>query len=75
MSLEKTDAWWLLTSGIGILSLIFMILKWDFSKINPIAHIKAIYIILLLFTYLIVIYVILNLNKKRKRRKDGKRPR
>jgi uncharacterized protein YdeI (YjbR/CyaY-like superfamily) len=69
MEITRTDLGWLVTSTISLIGLILAILKWDFSGINPINHIKAIYILLLLIGYGFAAYAVLSFKKKEKRKK------
>jgi hypothetical protein len=73
MPLTRSDAGWLIASLIGLLTLIFSILKWDFSTANPLHHIKAIYIILLVITFAFAAYVVINTKDDKKKGRKKKK--
>ena len=56
MALDKKDKGYILTSSLLVLGIIFTILKWDLKFTNPIYHIKAIYVIILVAAYSCGIY-------------------
>jgi len=58
MPLDKKDKGYILTSSLVVLGLIITILKWDFTNYNPMVHIKAIYIILLLIAFVMSLYFV-----------------
>lgn len=58
MPLDKKDKGYILTSCIVVLGLIITILKWDFTSYEPMGHIKAIYIILLLMAFGMGLYFV-----------------
>lgn len=58
MPLDKKDKGYILTSTLLVFGLIITILKWNFTKYDPMAHVKAIYVILLLMAFGMGLYFI-----------------
>ncbi|MBD3254518.1 MAG: hypothetical protein GF383_05465 [Candidatus Lokiarchaeota archaeon] len=58
MPLDKKDKGYILTSSLVVLGLIITILKWNFKDYDPMSHIKAIYIILLLMAFGMGLYFV-----------------
>jgi uncharacterized membrane protein len=70
MPIKRSDAGWLIASFIGLLTLIISILQWDFSTANPMLHIKAIYVILLVITFAFAAYIVINTKEDKKKGKN-----